>query len=57
MPYKVEQDGDDYIVVNEETGEEKARHSPPDAKEKAERQVRPLEAVEHNPEWEMTADA
>lgn len=52
MPYRIEEDGEDYIVVNEDTGEEKARHEPPDAKEKAERQVRLLEAIEHDPNWE-----
>lgn len=52
MPYKIEKDGEDYLVVNEDTGEEKARHTPPDAREKAERQVRLLEAIEHDPGWE-----
>ena len=52
MPYEIKQDGEDYLVVNKETGEEKARHEPPDAKEKAERQVHLLEAVENDPEWQ-----
>lgn len=52
MPYEVKQDGEDYLVVNKETGEEKARHEPPDAKEKAERQVHLLESVENDPEWQ-----
>lgn len=46
MPYKVEQRGENYIVVNEESGREVATHEPPDAKEKAERQVRLLESIE-----------
>lgn len=54
MPYKIEQDGENYKIVNEETGEVKATHSPPDAKEKAERQLRLLEAVEHDESWEPT---
>lgn len=49
MPYKIEQDGEAYKVVNEETGEVKATHEPPDAKDKAERQVRLLNAVENDP--------
>lgn len=52
MPYEIKQDGEDYLVINKETGEEKARHEPPDAKEKAERQVHLLEAVENDPEWQ-----
>lgn len=43
MPYKVEQDGDEWIVVNTETNEEKARH---ETKEDAERQVRLLHELE-----------
>ena len=46
MPYKVEKDGENYTVVNSETGEVKATHEPPDAEEKAHRQVRLLEEVE-----------
>jgi hypothetical protein len=52
MPYEIKQDGEDWLVINKETGEEKARHEPPDAKEKAERQVHLLEAVENDPEWQ-----
>jgi hypothetical protein len=47
MPYKIEQDGENYKVVNEATGEVKATHTPPDAKEKAERQIRLLHEVEN----------
>jgi hypothetical protein len=52
MPYEIKKDGEDYVVINKDTGEEKARHSPPDAEEKAERQVHLLEAIEHDPGWE-----
>jgi len=54
MPYKVRpQEGtENYEVVNEDTGDVKAVHEPPEAKEKAERQVHLLEAIEHDPEWE-----
>jgi hypothetical protein len=52
MPYEIKQDGDDYIVVNKDSGKEKARHTPPDAKEKAVKQVHLLNAVEHG--WEPT---
>lgn len=43
MPYKVEEKGDKFVVVNEETGEEKAEH---DTRESAERQVRLLHELE-----------
>ena len=55
MPYEVKKgDGDTYDVVNKDTGEVKATHQPPNAKEKAEKQVRLLHAVENDPEWEST---
>lgn len=48
MPYEIRQDGDDkYVVINKETGEVKATHVPPDAKDKAEKQVRLLQGLEH----------
>lgn len=56
MPYKIEKNGENYDVVNEESGEVKATHEPPDAKEKAERQVHLLNAIEHDPSWEPTHD-
>ncbi len=56
MPYKIEADGENYKVINSDTGETKAVRQPPDAKEKAERQVRLLEAIEHNPGWEPSHD-
>lgn len=52
MPYEIKQSGENYEVINSETHEVKATHNPPDAKEKAEKQVRLLEAIEHDPEWE-----
>lgn len=52
MPYEIKENGDNYDVVNKVTGEVKATHEPPDAKEKAERQVKLLEAVENDPGWE-----
>lgn len=47
MPYEVKPNGENYEVVNTETHEVKATHTPPDAKEKAERQVRLLHEMEH----------
>lgn len=47
MPYEIRRDGNDYLVINKDTGEEKARHTEPDAKGKAERQVRLLHGLEH----------
>lgn len=53
MPYEVrKQEGtDNYEVLNKDSGEVKAVHEPPDAKDKAERQVRLLEAIENDPGW------
>lgn len=58
MPYSIrKQEGtENYEVVNTETEEVKAVHEPPDAKDKAERQVRLLEAIEHDPGWEPSND-
>jgi len=55
MPYEVrKQEGtDNYEVINKDTNDVKAVHEPPDAKEKAEKQVKLLEAIEHDPEWEV----
>jgi hypothetical protein len=52
MPYEIKKDGEDYLVINKDSGEEKARHQPPNAKEKAEKQVHLLEAIENDPGWE-----
>lgn len=51
MPYEIRQSNGNYEVVNKDTGEVKAVHEPPDAKNKAERQLRLLEAVEHDEGW------
>lgn len=51
MPYEVHQNGETYEVRNADTGEVKDTHVPPDAKEKADAQVRLLEAIEKNPGW------
>jgi hypothetical protein len=53
MPYEIKQSGDNYEVINKDTGDVKATHEPPDAKEKAEKQVRLLESIENDPEWEV----
>ena len=51
MPYEARQAGENWEVVNKDTGDVKATHEPPDAKEKAEKQVKLLHAVENDPEW------
>lgn len=51
MPYKAKQDGDNWVVVNADD-EVKATHTPPDAKENAERQVELLNRVEDDPAWD-----
>lgn len=56
MPYEIKANGDKYTVVNSDTGEVKATHEPPDAKEKAERQVKLLHAIEKDPGWEENHD-
>lgn len=54
MPYKITENGDGYDVISERTGRVVAHHMPPDAKDKAQKQVHLLEAIEHNPNWEPT---
>lgn len=59
MPYKVQKNGRNYDVIIVDTGEVKATHKPPDAKKKADAQVRLLEDQEgfDNPDKTMkTAD-
>ena len=52
MPYEIRKGEDEtYDVVNKDTGDIKATHQPPDAKEKAERQVKLLHEVENHPGW------
>lgn len=52
MPYDVRKNGESYDVINTETEDVKATHEPPDAKEKAERQVKLLNEIEKDPGWE-----
>ena len=56
MPYEIKPDGEDYLVINSETEEVKARHEPPDAKEKAEAQVRLLHEIESEDWGDEDAD-
>jgi hypothetical protein len=53
MPYEAKQKGDSeaWEVINSETKEVKATHEPPDAQDKAERQVRLLNEIEHDEGW------
>ena len=50
MPYEIRKNGENYDVVNKDTGEVKATHEPPDAEEKARKQVALLHHVEGNME-------
>lgn len=52
MPYEIRQSGENYEVINSETKEVKATHEPPEAKEKAERQVKLLNEIEKDPTWD-----
>lgn len=52
MPYDIKKNGDNYDVVNTETGEVKASHEPPDAEKNAKRQVELLNEIETNPAWD-----
>lgn len=51
MPYEIRSEGDRHCIYNSETGDKKGCH---DTKEEAERQLRLLEAIEHDPGWEPT---
>lgn len=59
MPYKAVKDehSENWLVINEETEEVKATHEPPDAEEKAKRQVRLLHEVENDPEWDREEES
>lgn len=48
MPYEIRKNGENYDVVNSETNEVKATHEPPDAEEKAKKQVALLHHVEND---------
>lgn len=54
MPYEVrKQEGsENYEVINKETRDVKAVHEPPDAKEKADSQVRLLNEIENHGGWD-----
>lgn len=54
MPYEIKQDGQNYNVINSNTGEQKAKHLPPHAKEKAEKQVKLLHEMEDDKWWNST---
>jgi hypothetical protein len=56
VPYEIRKSGDNYEVINKDTREVKATHEPPDAEDKAKRQVKLLNAVENDPEWEANHD-
>jgi len=57
VPYSARKgDGETWEVVNSETNEVKATHEPPEAEEKASRQVKLLNEIEKDPEWEKEAD-
>jgi len=56
MPYHLQQDGDNWNVLNED-GEVKAVHEPPDAKEKAQKQIELLHSLEHGMKEDDGKDA
>ena len=47
MPYKLEKSGSNWVVRNTETGKVKGTHKPPDAKEKAQKQMKLLYALKN----------
>jgi len=52
MQYKKVKNGENWDVVNTETDEVKATHEPPDAEEKADRQLKLLHEIEKDPQWD-----
>ncbi len=52
MPYEKKKDGENWLVINSETNEVKATHEPPDAEEKADRQLKLLKEIEDDPQWD-----
>lgn len=54
MPYEARKkdNSDDWEVINTETEEVKATHEPPDAEDKAKRQVRLLNEIEKDEGWD-----
>jgi|HubBroStandDraft_2_1064218.scaffolds.fasta_scaffold919340_2 hypothetical protein len=53
MPYEIRQEGDKHCIYNTDTDEKKACH---DTEDDAKRQLRLLEAVEHDPGFESHND-
>lgn len=51
MPYEIRQEDGKHCIYNTDSGEKKGCH---DDKEDAERQLRLLHAVEHDPEFKPT---
>jgi hypothetical protein len=54
MPYETRPVGDKVEVVSKDTGRVVATHLPPDAQDKADKQIHLLEAVEHDKNWKPT---
>ena len=51
MPYKIEKEGNEFQVINTDSGEVKASH---DTKEKAEKQVELLHKLENDKWWDSS---
>jgi hypothetical protein len=56
MPYAKRKNGENWDVYNTETNEVKATHEPPEAEEKADRQVKLLNGIEADPQWDEDED-
>jgi len=52
MPYEKKKDGDNWQVINSETKDVVATHEPPEAEEKADRQLKLLKEIEDDPQWD-----
>lgn len=52
MPYKKQQNGENWEIVNEESGDVVAVHEPPEAEAKADRQLKLLDEIEKDPQWD-----
>jgi len=48
MPYGIRKRGNKWVLLNTETMDVKGTH---ESEEKAKRQMRLLQAIEHNPDW------
>jgi hypothetical protein len=53
MPYEIRREGDKHCIYNKDTGDKKTCH---DTEEEAERQLRLLEAIEHDSEFKPRED-